>query len=226
MFAFCSYLIAVTCNCLALCSRGRKCGRQRGIVEIELRVEVAIHAEVILLVAMPVICDKDVYASERNVRMSAGEEVEDGLGSLTAVSNNAGTANGGGLSPLVESGQLTRLICSFLGNNKALESKYLSGEMAIELCPQGTIAERIRAGGAGIPAFFTPTGISKFTIVLRSLLLKLIEPRHITTDRRNPGKTWSQRRNNRQIHNPRSRKAKGNQNLRWKGIRNGDCHQG
>lgn len=77
VFAFCSYLIAVTCNCLALCSRGRKCGRQRGIVEIELRVEVAIHAEVILLVAMPVICDKDVYASERNVRMSAGEEVED-----------------------------------------------------------------------------------------------------------------------------------------------------
>lgn len=50
---------------------------------------------------------------------------------------------------------------SFLGNNKALERKYLSGEVAIELCPQGTIAERIRAAGAGIPAFFTPTGISK-----------------------------------------------------------------
>lgn len=49
---------------------------------------------------------------------------------------------------------------SFLGNNKALEKKYLSGEVAIELCPQGTIAERIRAAGAGIPAFFTPTGVS------------------------------------------------------------------
>jgi 3-oxoacid CoA-transferase len=53
------------------------------------------------------------------------------------------------------------LILSFLGTNKFLEKKYLSGEIAIELCPQGTIAERIRAGGAGIPAFFTPTGISK-----------------------------------------------------------------
>lgn len=49
---------------------------------------------------------------------------------------------------------------SFLGNNKALEKKYINGEIAIELCPQGTIAERIRAAGAGIPAFFTPTGIN------------------------------------------------------------------
>ena len=86
---------------------------------------------------------------------------KDALHSLTAVSNNAGTASGGGLSPLVESGQVNRFILSFLGNNKALEKKYLAGEIAIELCPQGTIAERIRAGGAGIPAFFTPTGVSK-----------------------------------------------------------------
>jgi 3-oxoacid CoA-transferase len=86
---------------------------------------------------------------------------KDSLHSLTAVSNNAGTANGGGLSPLVESGQVDRFILSFLGNNKALEKKYLAGEIAIELCPQGTIAERIRVGGAGIPAFFTPTGVSK-----------------------------------------------------------------
>ncbi|TVY82489.1 Succinyl-CoA:3-ketoacid coenzyme A transferase, partial [Lachnellula suecica] len=85
---------------------------------------------------------------------------KNGLHSLTAVSNNAGTASGGGLSPLVNSGQIERLICSFLGNNKSLEKKYLGGEIAIELCPQGTIAERIRAGGAGIPAFFTPTGIN------------------------------------------------------------------
>jgi 3-oxoacid CoA-transferase len=86
---------------------------------------------------------------------------KDGLKNLTAVSNNAGAAGGGGLSPLVASGQIERLILSFLGANKFLEKKYLSGEIAIELCPQGTIAERIRAGGAGIPAFFTPTGISK-----------------------------------------------------------------
>jgi acyl CoA:acetate/3-ketoacid CoA transferase alpha subunit len=88
---------------------------------------------------------------------------KDGLNNLTAVSNNAGAAGGGGLSPLVASGQIERLILSFLGANKFLEKKYLSGEIAIELCPQGTIAERIRAGGAGIPAFFTPTGISEFT---------------------------------------------------------------
>lgn len=84
------------------------------------------------------------------------------LNSLTVVSNNGGTASGGGLSPLVESGQISRLIMSFLGNNKALEKKYLSGEVAIELTPQGTIAERLRAAGAGIPAFFTPTAVSKF----------------------------------------------------------------
>ncbi|KAI9686295.1 MAG: hypothetical protein M1820_010669 [Bogoriella megaspora] len=80
------------------------------------------------------------------------------VNNLTAVSNNAGTAGGGGLSPLTESGQISRCILSFLGNNKALEKKYLNGDISIELCPQGTLAERIRAGGAGIPAFFTPTG--------------------------------------------------------------------
>ncbi|KAF8849812.1 succinyl-CoA:3-ketoacid-coenzyme A transferas-like protein [Acephala macrosclerotiorum] len=85
---------------------------------------------------------------------------KDGLNNLTAVSNNAGAAGGGGLSPLVASGQIERLILSFLGANKSLEKKYLNGEVAIELCPQGTIAERIRAGGAGIPAFFTPTGVN------------------------------------------------------------------
>ena len=82
----------------------------------------------------------------------------DQLHSLTAVSNNAGAAGMGGLSTLTQSGQLNRLVLSYLGNNKPLEKKYLSGEIAIELCPQGTLAERLRAGGAGIPAFFTPTG--------------------------------------------------------------------
>ncbi|KAF9884119.1 hypothetical protein FE257_002291 [Aspergillus nanangensis] len=80
------------------------------------------------------------------------------LHTLTAVSNNAGAPGKGGLSTLTRAGQVDRLILSFLGNNKALEKKYLTGNIAIELCPQGTLAERIRAGGAGIPAFFTPTG--------------------------------------------------------------------
>ncbi|KAH8658372.1 hypothetical protein BX600DRAFT_524809 [Xylariales sp. PMI_506] len=82
------------------------------------------------------------------------------LHSLTVVSNNIGSAVGGGLSPLVESGQISRAICSFIGNNKTLEQKYFSGEVAVELTPQGTLAEKIRCGGAGIPAFYTPTGVA------------------------------------------------------------------
>ncbi|ERS95642.1 hypothetical protein HMPREF1624_07716 [Sporothrix schenckii ATCC 58251] len=80
------------------------------------------------------------------------------LHSLTAVSNNAGVEGKGGLAVLTEAGQLDRLIISYLGNNKNLEKKYLAGKIAVELCPQGTLAERIRAAGSGIPAFFTPTG--------------------------------------------------------------------
>ncbi|PTU22342.1 hypothetical protein P175DRAFT_0490812 [Aspergillus ochraceoroseus IBT 24754] len=83
--------------------------------------------------------------------------------SLTAVSNNAGAAGKGGLSTLTHSGQVDRLIISYLGKNKALEKKYLSGNIAIELCPQGTLAERLRAGGAGIPAFYTATGARMFS---------------------------------------------------------------
>ncbi|KAK6587516.1 hypothetical protein PZA11_000806 [Diplocarpon coronariae] len=98
-----------------------------------------------------------VFASPYSRSEHGGRE---GLGGLTAVSNNAGSGSGGGLSPLVESGQIEWLALSFLGANKTLEEKYLGGEIAIELCPQGTIAERIRAGGAGIPAFFTSTGVN------------------------------------------------------------------
>jgi 3-oxoacid CoA-transferase len=81
------------------------------------------------------------------------------LHGLTAVSNNAGIEDVGGLALLTKSGQVKKLIISFLGNNKALEKQYLSGGIEIELCPQGTLAERIRAGGAGIPAFYTPTAV-------------------------------------------------------------------
>lgn len=88
----------------------------------------------------------------------------DSLHSLTAVSNNAGVEGKGGLAVLTSAGQVDRLILSYLGNNKVLEKKYLTGELAIELCPQGTLAERIRAGGAGIPAFFTPTAARKLTV--------------------------------------------------------------
>ena len=77
------------------------------------------------------------------------------------MSNNAG-AGKEGLAVLIESGQVDSLILSFLGSNKAVEKKYLTGELSIELTPQGTIAERLRAGGAGIPAFYTPTGVREY----------------------------------------------------------------
>lgn len=87
----------------------------------------------------------------------------DSLHSLTAVSNNAGVEGKGGLSTLTKGGQVDRLVLSYLGSNKVLERKYLTGEIAIELCPQGTLAERIRCAGSGIPAFFTATGARKFS---------------------------------------------------------------
>lgn len=80
-----------------------------------------------------------------------------GLTNLTAVSNNAGLGSSG-LASLTKTGQVSRMICSYLGGNKELEHQYLTGQIAIELCPQGTLAERLRAGGSGIPAFFTSTG--------------------------------------------------------------------
>lgn len=76
------------------------------------------------------------------------------------MSNNAGVEGKGGLAPLVADGQVSRLVLSFLGSNKMLEKKYLKGEIAVELCPQGSLAERIRCAGAGIPAFYTPTGVN------------------------------------------------------------------
>lgn len=82
---------------------------------------------------------------------------ETGVKGLTAVSNNAGV-DGFGLGLLLQSRQIKRMISSYVGENKEFEKQYLTGELEVELTPQGTLAERIRAGGAGIPAFFTPTG--------------------------------------------------------------------
>ncbi|KAF2641775.1 3-oxoacid CoA-transferase [Massarina eburnea CBS 473.64] len=87
---------------------------------------------------------------------------KESLHSLTAVSNNAGIEDVGGLALITKSGQVSKLIISFLGNNKALEKQYLSGGISIELCPQGTLAERMRAAGAGIPAFYTPTAVNTY----------------------------------------------------------------
>ncbi len=81
-----------------------------------------------------------------------------GVSGLTVISNNAG-ADGFGLWMLLETRQIARMISSYVGENKLFEQQYLSGELALELTPQGTLAERIRAGGAGIPAFYTKTGV-------------------------------------------------------------------
>jgi 3-oxoacid CoA-transferase subunit A len=80
------------------------------------------------------------------------------VGNLTVISNNAG-ADGFGLWMLLESRQIRKMISSYVGENKLFEQQYLSGELELELNPQGTLAERIRAGGAGIPAFYTRTGV-------------------------------------------------------------------
>ncbi|MES2640440.1 MAG: CoA transferase subunit A [Myxococcota bacterium] len=80
-----------------------------------------------------------------------------GVGGLTVVSNNCGVDDFG-LGILLQTRQIKKMISSYVGENKEFERQYLSGELEVELCPQGTLAERIRAGGAGIPAFFTATG--------------------------------------------------------------------
>src|ERR1700759_2786202 len=81
-----------------------------------------------------------------------------GVKDLTVVSNNAGI-DGVGLGVLLETRQIKKMISSYVGENKTFMQQYLSGELEIEFNPQGTLAERIRAGGAGIPAFFTKTGV-------------------------------------------------------------------
>ena len=80
-----------------------------------------------------------------------------GVNNLTVISNNAGI-DGAGLGLLLETGQIKKMISSYVGENKLFAEQYLSGRLELEFNPQGTLAERIRAGGAGIPAFFTKTG--------------------------------------------------------------------
>jgi 3-oxoacid CoA-transferase subunit A len=83
---------------------------------------------------------------------------ESGAKGLTVISNNAGV-DGFGLGQLLETRQIAKMISSYVGENKEFERQYLAGELQLEFNPQGTLAERIRAGGAGIPAFFTATGV-------------------------------------------------------------------
>ena len=82
---------------------------------------------------------------------------DSGKKNLTVISNNAGV-DGFGLGQLLETRQIRKMISSYVGENKEFERQYLAGELELEFTPQGTLAEKLRAGGAGIPAFFTKTG--------------------------------------------------------------------
>ena len=83
---------------------------------------------------------------------------DSGVKNLTVISNNAGV-DGFGLGQLLETRQIKKMISSYVGENKEFERQYLAGELELEFTPQGTLAEKLRAGGAGIPAFFTRTGV-------------------------------------------------------------------
>src|SRR5438093_8808861 len=83
---------------------------------------------------------------------------DSGVRNLTVISNNAGV-DGFGLGQLLETRQIRKMISSYVGENKEFERQYLAGELELEFTPQGTLAEKLRAGGAGIPAFFTRTGV-------------------------------------------------------------------
>ena len=84
--------------------------------------------------------------------------LDQGASGLTVVSNNCGV-DGAGLGLLLEAGRIDRVLASYVGENKEFARQFLSGELTVELTPQGTLAERLRAGGSGIPAFFTPAGV-------------------------------------------------------------------
>lgn len=101
--------------------------------------------------------------------------LENGVGKLTCISNNAGVDNFG-IGLLLQTRQVKKMISSYVGENVEFERQLLSGELEVELIPQGTLAERIRAGGAGIPAFFTPSGYG--TEVAEGKEIRIFEGKH------------------------------------------------
>ena len=105
---------------------------------------------------------------------------QSGVRDLTIISNNAGS-DGAGLATLLETRQVRKMISSYVGENKLFAQQYLAGEVEIEFNPQGTLAERIRAGGAGIPAFFTPTGYG--TDIARGKETREFDGRHYVMER-------------------------------------------
>lgn len=100
---------------------------------------------------------------------------ESGAKDLTVISNNAGV-DGFGLGKLLETRQVRKMISSYVGENKEFERQYLAGELELEFTPQGTLAEKLRAGGAGIPAFFTKTGFG--TVIAEGKETRVINGEH------------------------------------------------
>jgi 3-oxoacid CoA-transferase subunit A len=105
---------------------------------------------------------------------------DSGAKNLTVISNNAGV-DGFGLGKLLETRQIKKMISSYVGENKEFERQYLAGELELEFTPQGTLAEKLRAGGAGIPAFFTATGVG--TIVAEGKELREFNGRQYVMER-------------------------------------------
>ncbi len=103
-----------------------------------------------------------------------------GAKGLTCVSNNAGVDDFG-LGLLLHTRQIKKMVSSYVGENATFERLYLSGELELEFCPQGTLAERVRAGGAGIPAFYTPTGVG--TLVAEGKDIREFEGRPYVMER-------------------------------------------
>jgi 3-oxoacid CoA-transferase subunit A len=117
---------------------------------------------------------------------------DSGAKNLTVISNNAGV-DGFGLGKLLETRQIAKMISSYVGENKEFERQYLAGELELEFTPQGTLAERLRAGGAGIPAFFTRTGVG--TLVAEGKEQREFDGHHYVMERAlvpdvSLGKAW------------------------------------
>src|SRR2546423_2077483 len=106
--------------------------------------------------------------------------VERGVKDLTCVSNNAGVDDWG-LGLLLQTRQIRKMVSSYVGENAEFERQFLAGELEVEFCPQGTLAERMRAGGAGIPAFFTPAGYG--TIVAEGKETRQFDGRNYVMER-------------------------------------------
>ena len=110
--------------------------------------------------------------------------IERGVRDLTIVSNNAGNL-GKGLALWLKAGIVRKVICSYIGNNDDLHTRRASGEITVEITPQGTLAERMRAAGAGIPAFYTPTGVG--TVVEHGKETREFDGRRYVLERALPG---------------------------------------